>query len=325
MKFGNIDIDKPVYLAPMEDVTDIPFRKLCKKFGADIMITEFVSSDALIRNVKKTMDKMTVLDYERPIGVQIYGHDYDTMVEAAKIVESVNPDFIDLNFGCPVKKIVRRGAGSAMLKTPELLVKIAKGVADAVKVPVTVKTRIGWDKNSVNIVEVVKMLQDTGIKVITVHARTREQMYSGQADWSIISKVTAIPGLHTYIVGNGDIDSAESAAERFEKFGVDGIMIGRAAIGAPWIFKNVKEYLIKGNLLPEPTTAEKVSIAIEHLNENVNFYGERVGVLLMRRHYAKYFKGLDNFRDTKIKLLTSPSYEENLNILRYIAERWGSI
>jgi nifR3 family TIM-barrel protein len=325
MKFGNIDIDKPVYLAPMEDVTDIPFRKLCKKFGADIMITEFVSSDALIRNVKKTMDKMTVLDYERPIGVQIYGHDYDTMVEAAKIVESVNPDFIDLNFGCPVKKIVRRGAGSAMLKTPELLVKIAKGVADAVKVPVTVKTRIGWDKSSVNIVEVVKMLQDTGIKVITIHARTREQMYSGQADWLIISKVTAIPGLHTYIVGNGDIDSAESAAEKFEKFGVDGIMIGRAAIGAPWIFKNVKEYLIKGNLLPEPTTAEKVSIAIEHLNENVNFYGERVGVLLMRRHYAKYFKGLDNFRDTKIKLLTSPSYEENLNILRYIAERWGSI
>ncbi len=324
MKFGHIDIDQPVYLAPMEDVTDIPFRKLCKRFGADIMITEFVSSDALVRNVQRTMEKMKILDYERPIGIQIYGHDYDTMVEAARIVERVNPDFIDLNFGCPVKKIVRRGAGSAMLKTPDLLIKIAKGVAQAVQVPVTVKTRIGWDSHSVNITEIVKRLQDTGIKVITIHARTREQMYAGKADWSVIAEITALPNLKTYIVGNGDIISAEDAKEKFDRYGVDGIMIGRGAIGAPWIFRSVKKYLKEGILLPEPSLTEKVSVAIEHLNENVNFYGERVGVLLMRRHYAKYFKGLDNFRETKIKLLTSPSYKENLEILHYIADRWGN-
>ncbi len=324
MKFGTIDIDKPVYLAPMEDVTDIPFRKLCKKFGADIMITEFVSSDALIRNVKKTIDKMQILDYERPIGVQIYGHDYDTMVEAAKIVETVNPDFIDLNFGCPVKKIVKRGAGSAMLKTPDLLVKIAEGVAKAVKVPVTVKTRIGWDKNSINIVDVVKRLQGTGIKAITIHARTREQMYTGAADWSVIKEITSLPGLKTYIIGNGDITSAQDAEEKFTEYGVDGIMIGRGAIGAPWIFRSVKKYLTEKVLLPEPSISEKVSIALEHLDENVKFYGERVGVLLMRRHYAKYFKGLDNFRETKIKLLTSPSYEENMEILHSIARKWGN-
>jgi len=324
MKFGSIDIDRPVYLAPMEDVTDIPFRKLCKKFGADIMITEFVSSDALIRNVQKTIDKMKILDYERPIGVQIYGHDHDTMVEAAKIVETVKPDFIDLNFGCPVKKIVKRGAGSAMLKTPDLLVKIAKDVAKAVKIPVTVKTRIGWSENSINIVDVVKRLQDTGIKVITIHARTREQMYSGKADWSIFEKITAIPNLKTYIVGNGDITSPESALEKFEKYKIDGIMIGRGAIGAPWIFRNVAKYIREGILLQEPSVKEKVAIAKEHLNENVKFYGERIGVLLMRRHYVNYFKGLPNFRETKIKLLTSPSLEENINLLDFIAEKWGN-
>lgn len=323
MKFGSIDINRPVYLAPMEDVTDIPFRKLCKKFGADIMITEFVSSDALIRNVQKTIDKMKILDYERPIGIQIYGHDHDTMVEAAKIVETVKPDFIDLNFGCPVKKIVKRGAGSAMLKTPDLLVKITEDVAKAVKVPVTVKTRIGWNQSSINIVDVVKRLQDTGIKVITIHARTREQMYSGKADWSIFEKITSIPNLKTYIVGNGDITSPESAHEKFEKYNIDGIMIGRGAIGAPWIFRNVAKYIREGILLPEPSVKEKVAIAKEHLNENVKFYGERVGVLLMRRHYVNYFKGLPNFRETKIKLLTSPSLEENINLLDFIGEKWG--
>jgi tRNA-dihydrouridine synthase B len=323
MKFGNIDIERPVYLAPMEDVTDIPFRKMCKRFGADIMITEFVSSDALIRNVKKTIDKMKILDYERPIGIQIYGHDHDTMVEAAKIVETVKPDFIDLNFGCPVKKIVKRGAGSAMLKTPDLLVKISESIAKAVKTPVTVKTRIGWDNDNINIVEVVKRLQDTGIKVVTIHARTRNQMYTGNADWSIFEKIMAIPNLKTYIVGNGDINSPESAIEKFEKYKVDGIMIGRGAIGAPWIFQHVKKYIKEGILLPEPSTKEKVSIAKEHLIENVKFYGERVGVLLMRRHYANYFKGLPNFRETKIKLLTSPSFTENLEILDFIAEKWG--
>lgn len=323
MKFGSIDIDRPVYLAPMEDVTDIPFRKLCKKFGADIMITEFVSSDALIRNVQKTIDKMKILDYERPIGIQIYGHDHDTMVEAAKLVETVKPDFIDLNFGCPVKKIVKRGAGSAMLKTPYLLVKITEDVAKAVKVPITIKTRIGWSQSSINIVDVVKRLQDTGIKVITIHARTREQMYSGKADWSIFEKITSISNLKTYIVGNGDITSPDSALEKFEKYNIDGIMIGRGAIGAPWIFRNVTKFIREGILLPEPSVKEKIAIAKEHLNENVKFYGERVGVLLMRRHYVNYFKGLPNFRETKIKLLTSPSLEENINLLDFIAEKWG--
>ena len=324
MKFGNIDIEKPIYLAPMEDVTDIPFRKLCKKYGADIMITEFVSSDALIRNIKKTLDKMQILDYERPIGIQIYGHNYETMIEAAKIVETVSPDFIDLNFGCPVKKIVKRGAGAAMLKNPDLLVKIAKGVAKAVKIPVTVKTRIGWDKNSINIVEIIKRLQDTGIKAITIHTRTREQMYSGTADWSIIKEITSLPSLKTYIVGNGDITTPIDAKEKFETYKVDGIMIGRGAIGAPWIFLQIKKYLKENVLLPEPSIKEKVNVIIEHLNENIKFYGKRVGILLMRRHYAKAFKGLENFRKTKIKLLTSTSYNENIEILNFIAEKWSN-
>ncbi len=322
MKVGNVNIEKPVYLAPMEDVTDIPFRKICKNFGADVLVTEFISSDALIRNIQKTLDKMKIFDYEHPIGIQIYGHDHDTMVEAAKIVETLKPDFIDLNFGCPVKKIVKRGAGAAMLKTPDKLVSIANDVVKAVNIPVTVKTRIGWDTKSINIVDIAMRLNDAGIQSLTIHARTREQMYGGEADWSFIKQVTSIPNLKIYIVGNGDITTPVQAKEKFEKYGVDGIMIGRGAIGAPWIFRNIKEYLQTGQLLPEPTTQEKVKIAIEHLKENVKHYGERIGGLLMRRHYAQYFKGLSNFRPTKIKLLQSADYQENVEILQYIANTW---
>jgi len=324
MKVGKYNIEKPVFLAPMENVTDMPFRQLCKSFGADVLVTEFVSSDALIRNVKRNIEKMAFSEAERPIGIQIYGHDISTIVDAAKIVEAQNPDFIDLNFGCPVKKVVRRGAGAGMLQNIPKMVEMTSQVIKAVSTPVSVKTRIGWNEASINLTEMIKKLQDTGIQFLTLHFRTRQQMYTGRADWSWMKKIGNDPGITIPIVGNGDIASAEIAAEKFENFNIGGIMVGRAAIGNPWIFKSIKTYLSENKLLSQPTLAEKVATATKQLENNVAYYGEQIGIKLMRRHFVQYFKGLTNFRQTKIKLLQSDNLEENKEILRFIIESFST-
>lgn len=323
MKIGKHNIKNPVFLAPMEDVTDMPFRQLCKSFGADVLVTEFVSSDALIRNVKRNIEKMQFSDEEHPIGIQIYGHDIPTMVEAAKIVEQQQPDFIDLNFGCPVKKVVRRGAGAGMLQDIPKMIEMTKQIVNAVSLPVSVKTRIGWDDKTIDLIEMVKKLQDTGIQFLTLHFRTRQQMYTGKADWTWMEKIDKDPSITIPIVGNGDIAGPEDAAEKFANYTISGIMLGRAVIGNPWIFKYVKTYLNQNILLPQPSLSEKVAIATRQLENNVAYYGEHIGVKLMRRHFVHYFKGLKNFRPTKIKLLQSDSFEENKAILKMIVEKFS--
>ncbi|MCD6366506.1 MAG: tRNA dihydrouridine synthase DusB [Bacteroidales bacterium] len=323
MKIGKYNIKNPVFLAPMEDVTDMPFRQLCKSFGADVLVTEFVSSDALIRHVKNNIEKMAFAEQERPIGIQIYGHDIPTMIEAAKIVETRNPDFIDLNFGCPVKKVVRRGAGAGMLQDIPKMIDMTSQVVKAVSIPVSVKTRIGWDDKTVDLIEMVKKLQDTGIQFLTLHFRTRQQMYTGKADWTWMEKIDKESSITIPIIGNGDISGAENASEKFANYNVSGIMLGRAAIGNPWVFKSVETYLNENRLLPQPTLVEKVAIATKQLENNVAYYGERIGVKLMRRHFVQYFKGLTNFRQTKIKLLRSDDFEGNKEILKLIAENFS--
>ena len=324
MKIGNIELpDRPLFLAPMEDVTDASFRYVCKMFGADMMYTEFVSSDGLIRDAAKSLAKLVTYDYEKPIGIQIYGHIPEAMVEAAKMAEAAKPDLIDINFGCPVHKIAGRGAGSGMMRNPDLMVRITKEVVDAVKLPVTVKTRLGWDEDSKIIVELAERLQDTGIKALTIHGRTRAQMYKGEADWTLIGKVKENPRMHIPIIGNGDIDSPFKAKEAFDRYGVDGIMIGRATFGHPWIFKEIKYYLRHGELMPELTVKEKADLAIKHFRKSLEIKGDRVGVLEMRRHFSCYFKGLDNFKETRLKLVTSNSPDEIIDLIHYIEERWG--
>lgn len=317
MNIGKYQINQPVFLAPMEDVTDIPFRQICKSFGADVLTTEFVSSDALIRNVKNNIEKMSFAEIERPIGIQIYGHDIDTMVEAAKIVETQNPDFIDLNFGCPVKKVVRRGAGAGMLQDIPKMIEMISKIVKAVNIPITVKTRLSWDNENVKVVAMVEKLQATGIQFLTLHFRNRQQMYSGDADWSWMEKIAKIASIP--IVGNGDIIDNYSAKEKFKRYNISGIMVGRAAIGNPWIFHSIKAFLKNNEIVSEPTLSEKVQYSIEHLEKNVEFYGERIGVKLMRRHYVKLFKGLTNFRKMKIKLLQNDNYLDNKEILNEIA------
>ena len=295
MKIGNIDLgERPVLLAPMEDVTDASFRYVCKLFGADMMYTEFISSDGLIRDAAKTIAKMQVTDAERPIGIQIYGHIPDAMVEAAVRAEEARPDLIDINFGCPVNKIARRGAGSGMMREPDKMVEITRRVVEAVKLPVTVKTRLGWDEDSKIIVELAERLQDAGIAALTIHGRTRAQLYKGTADWTLIGAVKANPRMHIPIIGNGDITSPEEAKAAFDRYGVDGVMIGRASFGHPWIFREVKHYLATGELLPP-----------------------------MRRHLSCYFKGLENFKETRLKLVTSTDPAELFATLDHIAEVWG--
>ena len=317
MIFCGINLpDKPIFQAPMEDVTDSTFRFLLSEIGgADVMFTEFVSSDGLIRNAKKSLKKLEVADYERPIGIQIYGHIPESMVEAAKVVEEARPEFIDINFGCPVKKIAFRGAGSGMMKNVPLMVEITEKVVKSVKLPVTVKTRLGWDENSKNIVEIAEKLQDVGIAALTIHGRTRAQMYAGKADWTLIGEVKNNPRIKIPVIGNGDIDSPEIALEMFNKYGVDGIMVGRASVGRPWIFKYIRHYLNTCEILPEPVLSEKIAIAKKHLQKNVEDKGEYGGVITMRRHYVQYLKGLHDSRDMRIKLLTSNSLSENLEIL----------
>lgn len=310
-------------LAPMEDITDPSFRYLCKRYGADLMYTEFISSDGLIRNGKKSVQKLDIYDYERPIGIQIYGHILESMVEAARLAEQANPELIDINFGCPVKKIANRGAGAGMLNNIPLMVKITEAIVKSTSLPVTVKTRLGWDENSRNIVDIAERLQDVGIQALTIHGRTRSQLYTGKADWTLIGAVKSNPRMHIPVIGNGDVDSPEKARDMFNRYGVDAIMIGRATIGRPWIFREVKTFLETGQKLPEPSVSDKVTLAKLHLSKSLEFKGDRRGIFEMRRHFVHYFKGLDNFRDTRIRLLTTEDPAAILEILEYIENRYA--
>ena len=320
MKIGNIEFGpRPVFLAPMEDVTDIGFRLLCKRFGASMVYTEFVSAEALIRDVKSTLQKLTISDEERPVGIQIYGRDIDAMVEAAKIVEQAGPDLIDLNFGCPVKKVAGKGAGAGMLQNIPKMLEITRKVVDAVKLPVTVKTRLGWNHEQLIITELAEQLQDCGIQALTIHGRTRSQMYTGQADWTLIGEVKRNPRIHIPIIGNGDITSAEDAKQAFDTYGVDAIMIGRATFGRPWIFKEVRDFLDETGEKPL-TIDQKLDILIEQLRINVARIDEKRGILHTRRHLAAtpLFKGIPNFRQTRIAMLRAETMDELLAILEQV-------
>ena len=321
---GNIDLGEfPLLLAPMEDVSDPPFRRLCKMHGADMLYSEFISSEGLIRDAIKSRQKLDIFDYERPVGIQIFGGDEEAMALSAKIVATVNPDLVDINFGCPVKKVVSKGAGAGVLKDIDLMVRLTKAVVNSTSLPVTVKTRLGWDEQSINIEEVAERLQDAGISALTIHARTRSQMYKGHSDWSYIAKVKNNPRIHIPIFGNGDIDSPEKALEYRNKYGIDGIMIGRAAIGYPWIFNEIKHYFATGELLPSPTIADRVEAAKNHLLWSVEWKGERQGVVEMRRHYANYFKGIPNFKEHRHKLVTLDASEEVVKALDNVLEVLG--
>ncbi len=330
MKIGNIDLgEKPLLLAPMEDVTDISFRFICKEFGADLVYTEFVNSDGLIRDAAKTVAKMVTCDFEAPVGIQIYGSLPDAMVQAAGMAERAaqiagghGADLIDINFGCPVSKIARRGAGSGMMKEPDKMVEITRRVVEAVRLPVTVKTRLGWDENSKIIVELAERLQDVGIQAITVHGRTRSQMYSGEADWEMIARVKENPRLTIPVIGNGDVNSPQKAAEAFDRYGVDGVMIARATFGHPWIFREIRHYLSTGELLPPMSVPDRVALAKRHLAKSIEVKGDRVGVLEMRRHLSCYFKGLPDFKETRLKLVTLNDPAELYATLDFVADRW---
>ena len=324
MKIANIDLgDKPLFLAPMEDVTDPSFRYMCKEFGADMVYTEFISSDGLIRDAAKSRAKLNISEAERPVGIQIYGHLIEPMVEAARVAETAHPDVIDINFGCPVKKIAGRGAGSGMMKDVPLMVEMTRRIVEAVHTPVTVKTRLGWDDDHRNIEEIALRLQDVGIAALTIHGRTRAQMYRGEADWTLIGAVKNNPSIHIPIIGNGDIDSPEKAQQAFDRYGVDGVMIGRATYGRPWIFREIRHYLNTGELQPQPSVVERVEIAKRHLLKSVEVKGEKVGVLEMRRHLSSYFKGLPDFKATRLKLVTLFDIPELLSTLDYVAQNWG--
>ncbi len=310
VKIGNIELGEfPLLLAPMEDVSDPPFRAVCKDKGADLMYTEFISSEGLIRDAIKSRKKLDIFDYERPIGIQIFGGDEESMELAAKIVDATNPDLLDINFGCPVKKVVCKGAGAAILKDLPQMVKITERVVKSTKLPVTVKTRLGWDENSKNIEEVAERLFDVGIKALSIHGRTRAQLYKGEADWTLIAKVKNNPRIQIPIFGNGDIDSPQKALEYKNRFGVDGIMIGRAAIGYPWIFNEIKHYMATGNLLAAPSIAERADVVRKHLDFSVQWKGPIAGIFEMRTHYSQYFKGIPNFKEYRTKLVMAPNHE----------------
>lgn len=331
MRIGNVDLgDKPVLLAPMEDVTDASFRVVCKKFGADMVYTEFIPSDGLIRDAAKAIAKMKTSDEEAPIAIQIYGNDPVAMVEAAKMADHAEEiagghgcDIIDINFGCPVNKIAGRGAGSGMMREPDKMVMITEQIVKAVRKPVTVKTRLGWDENSKIIVGLAERLQDAGIQALTIHGRTRCQMYKGEADWTLIGEVKNNPRMHIPIIGNGDINSARKAKDAFDRFGVDGIMVGRASFGHPWIFREIKHYLETGEELPPMSVRDRVALAKWHLSLSVGLKGPVTGVLEMRRHLSCYFKGLPDFKETRVRLVTEPSAEELDKLLDFVGEKWG--
>ncbi|MFN3752673.1 tRNA dihydrouridine synthase DusB [Flavobacterium sp.] len=320
-KIGNIELpDFPLLLAPMEDVSDPPFRRLCKLHGADLMYSEFISSEGLIRDAMKSRMKLDIFDYERPVGIQIFGGDEEAMEMSSRIVDAVQPDLVDINFGCPVKKVVCKGAGAGVLKDVDLMVRLTKAVIKGTSLPVTVKTRLGWDENSINIDEVAERLQDIGVQALTVHARTRAQMYKGHSDWSHIQRIKENPRITMPIFGNGDIDSPEKALEYKNKYGLDGMMIGRAAIGYPWIFNEIKHYFKTGEHLAQPTMADRIEAARNHLTWSMDWKGERVGIVEMRRHYTNYFKGIPNFKEHRLKLVTLESAEALFKALDEIQE-----
>ena len=312
-----------MFLAPMEDITDPSFRMICKIYGADFMYTEFVSSDGLIRDGQKSVKKLDIYDFERPIGIQLYGHLIDSMVEAALIAEQAKPELIDINFGCPVKKIANRGAGAGMLRNIPLMIEMTEAIVKAVKLPVTVKTRLGWDNENRNIVDIAERLQDVGIEALTIHGRTRAQLYKGDADWDLIGEVKNNPRMKIPIIGNGDIDGPVRAREMFDKYGVDGIMIGRATVGRPWIFRDIKYYLKNGELLPEPSVNEKADLALLHLDKSLEFKEGKRAIFEMRRHLSNYFKGLPHFKETRLKLLTAVEVDDIKKLIEEIREKWG--
>ena len=324
MTIGNISLaDHPLFLAPMEDITDPSFRMVCKMYGADFMYTEFISSDGLIREGQKSVRKLDIYDFERPIGIQLYGHITEAMVEAAIIAEEAKPELIDINFGCPVRKIANRGAGAGMLRNIPLMIGMTEAIVRAVNLPVTVKTRLGWDDDSKNIVEIAERLQDTGIKAITIHGRTRAQLYKGNADWTLIGEVKNNQRMKIPVIGNGDIDGPEVAKEMFNRYGVDGIMIGRATVGRPWIFRDTHHYLKTGELMQEPTVNEKADLALIHLEKSLEFKKGKRAIYEMRRHLSNYFKGLPHFKETRLRLLTATEVDDIREIINEIKQTWG--
>jgi nifR3 family TIM-barrel protein len=321
VRIGDISLsDFPLLLAPMEDVSDPPFRALCKAHGADLMYTEFISSEGLIRDAIKSRQKLDIFDYERPIGIQIFGGDEESMALAAQIVDATAPDLVDINYGCPVKKVVCKGAGAAILKDIPKMVKLTRAVVEATRLPVTVKTRLGWDEQTKNIEEVAERLQDVGIRALSIHGRTRTQMYKGTADWTLIGRIKDNPRIRIPVFGNGDVLTPQQALEAKNKYGVDGVMIGRAAIGYPWIFREIKHYLRTGELLSAPTIEERVDACLSHLRKSVAWKGEILGILEMRRHYANYLKGLPNIREFRLKLVSASSAAELESILKEVAD-----
>ncbi len=321
IKIGNIELPEfPILLAPMEDVSDPPYRRLCKLHGADLMYSEFISSEGLIRDAMKSRKKLDIFDYERPVGIQIFGGDEEAMSMSAKIVETVNPDLVDINFGCPVKKVVCKGAGAGVLKDVDMMVRLTKAVVSSTSLPVTVKTRLGWDSNSINIDEVAERLQETGIKALTIHARTRGQMYKGEADWEHISRIKQNPNIEIPIFGNGDIDSPEKALEYKNKYACDGIMIGRAAIGYPWIFNEIKHFFATGEHLDAPTISDRLLAVRQHAEWSAEWKGEKLGLIEMRQHYSNYFRGIPHFKDFRRKFLEVYSLEEMDEVIKETQE-----
>lgn len=325
-KIGNIALgDFPLLLAPMEDVSDPPFRAVCKEGGADLMYTEFISSEGLIRDAAKSRQKLDIFEYERPIGIQLFGGEIDHMVQSAEIATQANPDLIDINYGCPVKAVACKGAGAALLQDIPKMVKMTDAIVKCTHLPVTVKTRLGWDDQTKNVTEVAERLQDIGIKALTIHGRTRVQMYKGTADWTLIGEIKNNPRIQIPIFGNGDIDSPEKALEYKNRYGVDGIMIGRAAIGNPWVFNQMKHFFEKGSHLPPPTIEERVNVVKRHLDFSVRWKGERLGILEMRRHYSNYFRGLPNFKPVRTQLVESLSLVEINSLLEGLTEQYAGV
>ena len=323
VKIGNIELgDFPLLLAPMEDVSDPPFRAVCKQNGADLMYTEFISSEGLIRDAKKSLQKLDIFEYEKPIGIQLFGSEIDSMREAGIIADQANPDLIDINYGCPVKQVACRGAGAALLQDIPKMVKMTSEIVKIAHRPVTVKTRLGWDDSTRNVNEVAERLQDIGIQALTVHGRTRSQMYKGEADWTLIGEIKNNPRITIPIFGNGDVDSPEKAKLMRDRFGVDGVMIGRASIGYPWIFNEIKHFLKTGNHLSAPSITERVNVCKQHLDFSMRWKSDHAGIVEMRRHYTNYFKGLPHFKELRLKLVTTYDHAEILNILDEVVRKY---
>ncbi|WP_256010905.1 tRNA dihydrouridine synthase DusB [Desertivirga xinjiangensis] len=323
VKIGNIDLGEfPLLLAPMEDVSDPPFRYVCKQSGVDMMYTEFISSEGLIRDAAKSIQKLDIFEYERPIGIQIFGSNIDSMREATQIATKASPDLIDINYGCPVKNVACRGAGASLLQDIDKMVEMTKAVVESTHLPVTVKTRLGWDDNTKNVYEVAERLQDVGIKALTIHGRTRSQMYKGQADWTLIREIKRNPRIQIPIFGNGDVDSVNKAADWRLEYEIDGIMIGRASIGYPWIFREIKHFFKTGEILAGPTLTERVEVCATHLEKSIAWKGEKTGIFEMRRHYSNYFKGIPNFKEYRMNLVSLESYSEILEVLNEIKTKF---